>query len=31
METLEHTVFDVCSFRVLIIEEIVVEVWKILR
>jgi hypothetical protein len=28
METLEHTVFDVRSFRVCISEEIVVEVWK---
>jgi hypothetical protein len=31
METLEHTVFDVCGFRVCISEEIVVEVWKVPR
>jgi hypothetical protein len=31
MEALEHTVFDVYSLRVRIIEEIVVEVWKVPR
>ena len=31
METLEHTVFDVCSFRVWIFEEMVVEHCKVPR